>query len=87
MCSSDLTKARWLSALQPEFTSSLFNAERSRMRIILRARERQSAEDKQALIDRVNQLTLIEFPDARVTGLFVLLSHLLESLLKTSGLV
>lgn len=82
-------KARWLNALQPEFMGSLFNPERGRMRIMLRARERQSAEDKDAVITQVSQLAKSEFPEARVTGLFVLLTHLVESLMhdQWTGLV
>lgn len=82
-------KARWLNALQPEFMATLFNAERGRMRIVLRARERQSAEDKDAVINQVSQLAATEFPEARVTGLFVLLTHLVESLMhdQWTGLV
>lgn len=86
---NDAAKARWLNALQPDFMGSLFNADRERMRIVLRARERQSAEDKDAVISQVRQLAIAEFPEARVTGLFVLLTHLVESLMddQWTGLV
>lgn len=76
-----------LGHFQPEFIPSLYNPEARRMRIVLRARERQPAELKQELIARVEQIAREEFPaegaaqPARATGLFVLLTFLIESLL------
>lgn len=52
-----------------------------RMRIMLRARERQTAADKVALIGAVEQLARAEFPDARVAGIFVLFTGLIQSVL------
>lgn len=78
----DDAKLRWLNGLQADFSSSLYNPEKQRMRIVLRARERQSAEAKELLISRVLAVAQSEFPDAQVTGLFVLLTHLVESLLE-----
>ncbi len=75
-------QSRWLNSLQPEFVPSLYNAEQGRMRIMLRGLERQSAREKQALIDRVETLAKEQFPDAKVTGLFVLLNYLIDSLLQ-----
>jgi predicted RND superfamily exporter protein len=80
-----------LSQLQPEFIPSLYNPSQGRMRIVLRARERQPAERKLELIAEVKELAQYwaderlaqDFPSARVkvTGLFVLLAHLIQSLL------
>jgi predicted RND superfamily exporter protein len=76
-----------LETMQPEFVSSLYNPQSQRMRIALRARERQPAELKQTLIEQVEQIVRDEFPESdpgrqpRATGLFVLLTHLIESLL------
>lgn len=76
-----------LSTFQPEFVPSLYNAEAGRMRILLRARERQPAEIKQRLIERVQSIAREQFPTAResqqprTTGLYVLLTYLVESLL------
>jgi len=67
---------------QPEFESSLYNAAEGRMRIVLRARERQPAEVKLELIGRVLEQTRQTFPDAEVTGLYVLLANLISSLLR-----
>lgn len=78
---NDEAKLRWLNALQPDFGPSLFNPEKGRMRIMLRARERQSAEAKEQLINQVGELTRAQFPEAKVTGLYVLLTYLMESLL------
>jgi len=80
-------RLEFLRTLQPEFVSSLYNPGERRMRIVLRARERQPAERKEALIRRVEQLAAREFPsdDAaerpHATGLFVLLTFIVESLL------
>lgn len=59
-----------------------------RLRIMLRARERQSADQKRRLINEVTRLALAEFPQtensagAEVTGFFVLLTNLIESILR-----
>jgi predicted RND superfamily exporter protein len=58
------------------------------LRIMLRARERQPAEQKRALIDAVENVVREEFPPSdqsdggKVTGLFVLLTSLVESMLR-----
>lgn len=52
------------------------------MRIVLRARERQPAEVKLALIQKVRDTARQTFPDAEVTGLYVLLANLIQSLLR-----
>jgi len=76
-----------LTRFQPEFVPSLYNAAAGRMRIVLRARERQPAELKERLILTVEELAQREFPTddasqrARATGLFVLLTFIVESLL------
>lgn len=75
-------QSKWLNSLQPEFVPSLYNTDEGRMRIMLRGLERQSAREKQQLIDKAERLTKEEFPDAKVTGLFVLLNYLIDSLLQ-----
>jgi len=58
------------------------------LRIMLRAQERQPAEQKRALIDEVTKIVQEEFPPAeksqgaQVTGLFVLLTSIVESMLR-----
>ncbi len=74
-------KRALLRQLQPEFDESLFNHERGRMRIILRARERQQSEERLRAIREVGRLAREEFPEAKTSGLFVLLTFLVESLL------
>ncbi len=60
----------------------------ARLRIMLRALERQPAEQKRMLIDEVTRLVQEEFPPspqsqgAEVTGLFVLLTSIVESMLR-----
>lgn len=76
-----------LENFQPEFVSSLYSPGEHRMRIVLRARERQPAEVKEKLIRAVEDLARQEFPAddpalyPRATGLFVLLTFIVESLL------
>jgi len=82
-----------LKNLQPEFASTLYSSEGGRMRVVLRARERQPSESKMNLIAGVRETTekwlaetvKPEYPEAdgvaRTTGLFVLLAFLIESLL------
>jgi predicted RND superfamily exporter protein len=58
------------------------------LRIMLRARERQSAQQKQRLIEEATRLASEAFPatkgsrGAEVTGFFVLLTNLIESMLR-----
>jgi uncharacterized protein len=51
-------------------------------RIMLRAEERQSAERKQDLIRQVTRISREEFPEAEVTGFFVLLTNLISSVIR-----
>ena len=67
---------------QPDYEPTFYSPEENRMRIVFRARERQSSSEKLKLISDVTALTRKEFPESRVTGLFVLLAYLIESLLK-----
>lgn len=70
-----------LNGFQPDFTAMLYNPEARRMRILLRAYEQQPSEAKLQLISQVEQTARQVFPEAEATGLFVLLAHLVESLL------
>jgi len=78
-----------LDQSQPEYVPSLYNADAGRMRIVLRALEREQAGQKRELIERVEAIAREEFsaagPDERpveATGLYVLLTFLIESLLQ-----
>ena len=82
-----------LSTFQAEFVGSLYNPAQQRMRLLLRSYERQPSESKLKLIADVERLARQEFaPQAnidaaaaatgpRTTGLFVLLTFLIESLM------
>lgn len=80
-------RVHFLSVFQPEFVPSLYNPQAGRMRIVLRARERQRAEVKQQLIAKVESLAREHFPakekqqPAQTTGMYVLLTFLIDSLL------
>lgn len=71
-----------LNALQPEMEPSLYNAQAGQMRIVLRALEQQPAEVKLRLIEKVEETARQFYPDARATGLYVLLAYLISSLLQ-----
>lgn len=75
------TRLGLLSGIQSEFTSSLYNPKAGRMRIMLRAMERQPSETKLKLIEDVEQLARKRFPESNATGLFVLLTFIIESLM------
>jgi predicted RND superfamily exporter protein len=49
------------------------------LRIMLRARERQASAQKHSLIEQVTRISREEFPQAQVTGFFVLLTRIIES--------
>jgi predicted RND superfamily exporter protein len=74
-------KREWLRDLQPEFERSLYNSDEQRMRIVLRALEQQPAERKLELIRNVEATAREIFPDARATGLYVLLANLIKTIL------
>ena len=86
-------RAQAMAAAMPTFMGALRSTEvdkngQARLRIMLRARERQPAEQKRRLIEDVTRLAREEFPateksvGAEVTGFFVLLTHLIESMLR-----
>ncbi|MCA9020976.1 MAG: hypothetical protein KDA74_12590 [Planctomycetaceae bacterium] len=59
------SKLEMIQDLQSDFESSMYNSEIGRMRIILRALERQSAEEKLSLIHKVDSLAKKHFPGAK----------------------
>jgi predicted RND superfamily exporter protein len=71
-----------IAEFQPEYESSLYAASAGRMRLVLRARERQPSASKLALIETVDRIAKEEFEGATTTGLFVLMTHIIESLLR-----
>jgi hypothetical protein len=75
-------KLELIRAFQPEFEPSLYNAEAGRMRFVLRAKQREPSEVQLQLIDTVGQWGHEQFPPAKATGLYVLLTFLIESLLR-----
>ena len=56
------------------------------LRIMLRAKERQSSRQKQALVEQVGRISREAFPEAEVTGSFVLLTRLIESITRDQWL-
>ncbi len=87
------TKAQTLGTMLPVFTAALRHVPSQadspgKLRIMLRARERQPASQKRYLIEQVQTIAREEFPPvgelpgAEVTGFFVLLTSLIESMLR-----
>lgn len=70
-----------LADLQPEMEPSLYNKEQGRMRIVLRSSEQKPAEIKLELIRKVEETASKYFPDAKASGLYVLLANMISSLL------
>jgi predicted RND superfamily exporter protein len=69
--------------LEITYTAEAGAAESQRaLRIMLRARERQPAAQKQQIINQVVAITNEEFPAGEVTGFFVLLTNLVESVVR-----
>lgn len=52
------------------------------VRIMLRAYERQPSAQKEELIAQVTRITHEEFPEAQVTGFFILLTRLIDSMIR-----
>ena len=86
-------RATALSAAMPHFMAALRSTAldehgQGRLRIMLRAPERQPAPQKRRLIEEITRLAREEFPPdqnsagAEVTGFFVLLTNLIESMLR-----
>ncbi len=83
-----------MAAVMPAFMGALQGKDdqgRRWLRIMLRARERQQAQQKRQLIDEVTRVAQASFPPpaddksppaAEVTGFFVLLTRLIQSLLR-----
>lgn len=69
----------------PEFVEAIyepgFETDSSTLRIMLRSPERLQSEEKIKVIDEVSAVTEDVFPKAEVTGYYVLLTNLIESLL------
>ncbi|HEY6564430.1 MAG TPA: MMPL family transporter, partial [Pirellulaceae bacterium] len=71
----------------PEFYDALYSARpdaegKRHFRIMLRARERQPSSQKREIIERVTAIARHDFPEAEVTGYFVLLTNLIDSVLR-----
>jgi len=74
-------KIEIMNVMQPEYIPSLYNSDRQRMRIVLRAQEQQPAEVKLELIRKVEEISQKYFPEAHATGLYVLLANIISSLM------
>ena len=86
-----------LNARMPALVETLHgedpeNPGRYYVRVMLRAKERQPAQQKRQIIEQVRRIALEEFPPtddspgAEVTGLFVLLTNLIDSIVRDQWL-
>jgi predicted RND superfamily exporter protein len=71
----------------PEFFAALYaedpdHADDYYFRIMLRARERQPSQQKQEIISQVQAITARSFPQGEVSGYFVLLTNMIDSILR-----
>jgi predicted RND superfamily exporter protein len=78
------TAVRTMQSRMPDFFSALYAEDPGEpgkhfLRIMLRSRERQSADEKVALIESVERICRRHFQEAAVTGYFVLLTRLVDS--------
>ena len=58
------------------------DGDQSYVRVILRVRERQTAASKKRLLEEVTRISREEFSDAEISGYFVLLAGLVDSILR-----
>jgi predicted RND superfamily exporter protein len=89
-------RARGMTLTMPHFTAALRtqhgNGAQNYVRVMLRAREQRSAREKAQLIAAVRQVTRAHFPaaasgvPAEVTGSYVLLTNLIDSVLRDQWL-
>jgi len=74
----------------PSFLSAMYGRDpetgRHYYRIMLRAKEQQPSVDKERIIRGVRRIVHDEFPQAEVTGFFVLLTNLIDSMLRDQWL-
>jgi len=80
-----------MRAHMPTFTAALHTEDpqspgKYYYRIMLRSAERQAAAQKKHLIETVRRLAREEFPEAEVTGFFVLFTNLIQSILRDQWL-
>jgi len=80
------TALRGLEIAAPDVLPAFYGvdpiSEKPYLRIMLRSHEQQPARDKQRTIEAVRRITTEEFPESEVTGFFILLSHLINSLVR-----
>jgi predicted RND superfamily exporter protein len=81
---------RTMKGWMPEFFGALYGNDpqtgQHYVRLMLRVQERQEAQQKLRLINRLEQMGRDEFPGTEVTGYFVLLSHMIQSILRDQWL-
>ena len=72
----------WMPVFFDAMYSSDPETKQKYFRVMLRVQERQSSQQKQELINRLEDISQKRFEGAEVTGYFVLLTHLIDSVLR-----
>jgi len=80
-----------MEARVPEFYRALYGEDPAQpgqhyLRVMLRAQERQPSRAKRALMAQVQQVSREHFPGAEVTGFYVLLTNLIDSVIRDQWL-
>jgi predicted RND superfamily exporter protein len=74
-------RLRVIELLGPQYVSRLWNRQQQVTRIIVQAGHAHGADQKQALVESIEGIARKHFDQARVTGSFVLMVYLVQSLL------
>ncbi len=77
----ETTRLRLLELIGPQYISRLWNRQQNTMRVIVQGENAAGADQKQALVETTQNIARKRFPNAEVTGSFVLLVYLVQSLL------
>jgi predicted RND superfamily exporter protein len=78
---SDWNKLLLLETVFPSVISRFWNREASATRIIVQGKRAKGAAEKKEMIEGLEQAATTQFPDARVTGSFVLMVYLMQSVM------
>jgi predicted RND superfamily exporter protein len=78
---SDRNKLRLLETIFPSVISRFWNREAGATRIIVQGKRARGAAEKKEMIESLEQAATTQFPEARVTGSFVLMVYLMQSVM------
>ncbi len=79
---SDQSKLKLLETVSPTLIGRFWNREAGATRIVVQGRKAPGAHEKQKMVERVEAVADQHFPGSRVTGMFVLMVYLTQSLMR-----